>query len=70
MSSLAGMEPVDFLARHVTVTSSRRQLYDKVRSRNVLILMSLIPFIQVFTRNRSTRDGLLTEEVSEAQITN
>ena len=69
MSSLAGMEPVDFLARHVTVTSSRRQLYDKVRSRNVS-LMSLIPFIQVFTRNRSTRDGLLTEEVSEAQITN
>ena len=30
MSSLAGMEPVDFLARHVTVTTSRRQLYDKV----------------------------------------
>ena len=33
MSSLAGMEPVDFLARHVTVNTSRRQLYDKVRER-------------------------------------
>ena len=30
MNTLAGMEPVDFLARHVTVTTSRRQLYDKV----------------------------------------
>ena len=34
MSSLAGMEPVDFLARHVTVTTSRRQLYDKVEIEN------------------------------------
>ena len=31
MNTLAGMEPVDFLARHVTVTTSRRQLYDKVK---------------------------------------
>ena len=34
MSTLAGMEPVDFLARHVTVTTSRRQLYDKVKLGN------------------------------------
>ena len=46
ISSLSGMTPVQYLARHVTVSSSRRQLYDKV-----------------FSRNRSSRDGLLTEEV-------
>ena len=33
MNTLVGMEPVDFLARHVTVTTSRRQLYDKVNLR-------------------------------------
>ena len=30
MASLGGMSPVDYLARHVTLTTSRRQLYDKV----------------------------------------
>ena len=46
MSSLSSMTPVDYLSRHVTISSSRRQLYDKV-----------------FTRHRSQRDGLLSEEV-------
>ena len=47
IGSLVVMSPVDYLSSHVTVNSSRRQLYDKV-----------------FTRNRSQRDGLLTEEVN------
>ena len=46
IASLVVMTPVSYLSSHVTVNSSRRQLYDKV-----------------FTRNRSQRDGLLTEEV-------
>ena len=46
IASLVSMTPVNYLSSHVTVNSSRRQLYDKV-----------------FTRNRSQRDGLLTEEV-------
>ena len=39
------LKPTPF--RHVTVSSSRRQLYDKV-----------------FSRHRSQRDGLLSEEVT------
>lgn len=46
MNSLVSMTPVDYLSRHVTISSSRRQLYDKV-----------------FSRHRSQRDGLLSEEV-------
>eukprot|EP00090_Calanus_glacialis_P038992 TRINITY_DN67934_c0_g1_i1.p1 TRINITY_DN67934_c0_g1~~TRINITY_DN67934_c0_g1_i1.p1 ORF type:complete len:174 (-),score=60.79 TRINITY_DN67934_c0_g1_i1:32-553(-) len=45
MNSLSSMTPVDYLSRHVTISSSRRQLYDKV-----------------FSRHRSQRDGLLSEE--------
>ena len=30
MAELASLTPVQFLARHVTISSSRRQLYDKV----------------------------------------
>lgn len=32
MAELASLTPVQFLARHVTISSSRRQLYDKVAS--------------------------------------
>ena len=52
MSSLMNMTPVQYLSRHVTVSSSRRQLYDKV-----------------FSRYRSSRDGLLTEEVRTCSVT-
>ena len=52
MSSLMSMTPVQYLSRHVTVSSSRRQLYDKV-----------------FSRYRSSRDGLLTEEVRTCSVT-
>ena len=31
MSSLVNMTPVEYLSKHVTITSSRRQLYDKVK---------------------------------------
>ena len=46
ISCLSKMTPVQYLAGHVTVSSSRRQLYDKV-----------------YSRNRSSKDGLLSEEV-------
>ena len=47
LGSMANTTPVQYLSRHVSVSSSRRQLYDKV-----------------FTRHRSQRDGLLTEELT------
>ena len=34
INSLSGMTPVDYLSRHVTISSSRRQLYDLVVSRH------------------------------------
>ena len=49
---LAGMSVVSYLGRYVSVGTSRRQLYDKV-----------------FTRNRSSRDGLLTEEAAIKALT-
>jgi hypothetical protein len=45
VSQLCVLSPVEYLARNVTLETSRRQLFDKV-----------------FTRNKSQRDGLLTEE--------
>ena len=63
MASLGGMSPVDYLARHVTLTTSRRQLYDKV-AQGVDTHTGCYNTAQVFTRNRSTRDGLLSEEAT------
>jgi hypothetical protein len=45
VNQLSVLTPVEYLARNVTLETSRRQLFDKV-----------------FTRNKSHRDGLLTEE--------
>ena len=63
MASLGGMSPVEYLARHVTLTTSRRQLYDKV-AQGVDTDTGCHNTAQVFTRNRSTRDGLLSEEAT------
>ena len=64
MSSLVNMTPVEYLAKHVTITSSRRQLYDKVKNKNYFHYIFIYNESKVFTRNRSSRDGLLTEEAT------
>ncbi|XP_023345850.1 uncharacterized protein LOC111714868 [Eurytemora carolleeae] len=45
LNQLNELTPLGYLSRHVTICTSRRQLYDKV-----------------YTRIKSVRDGLLTED--------